>query len=280
MLSLFHRVSDHDVRPEQPYFVVSASQRYYARDISNISNTGLSHFYSFQVAETAALTLAIPDGCTDILFDCHNTHPLARVCGTTLKAKSVELKRGHHYFGVRFMPGVMPDFLDLTAKDLPDREFNFLDVAPDTRETFEKIIGSTHFEQQITLFRDRFAPNRMRRPSLVTQFIIQSIQQKKGNIRLDELERTTGYTSRSIQRLFRQDTGMTPKYFCRIMRFQSAINAINCAREGSFSTLALDLGYSDQSHFLREFKQLINATPGDYQRHITRDGYTHRIHFC
>jgi AraC-like DNA-binding protein len=31
-----------------------------------------------------------------------------------------------------------------------------------------------------------------------------------------------------------------------------------------WSSLALDLGYFDQAHFIRDFKALVGRTPGDY----------------
>lgn len=41
--------------------------------------------------------------------------------------------------------------------------------------------------------------------------------------------------------------------------------------------LAFDLGFSDQSHFLREFKQLVSTTPQHYQRTLTQNVYHERI---
>ncbi len=260
-------------RPEQPFFVVSGE--YYCE--REWGDDGVSLFYGLRPGENSNLTLAIPDGCTDILFDCDVDQPLARVCGTTLAAREANLQAGHRYFGVRFMPGVMPDFLDLVPADLPDHEFRFLDVAPGACDVVEKISLAASFSQQIALFTHRFAPHCLRRSSSITPYLLKVIRHQRGNIRIDDMEKTTGYTCRSIQRHFRQDTGMSPKAFCRIMRFQSAIHTLNYTGAPSFTMLAQELGYSDQSHFLREFKRLSHTTPGDYHRQIIRQGYGARI---
>lgn len=263
-------------QPEQPWFVMNAAQHY---SLIASDNPAISHFYSFKVAHNASMTLAIPDGCVDILFDCHTENPLARVCGTTLEARGADMQHNHHYFGVRFAPGVIPDFLDVMAEEIPEREFSFLDVVPDARLAFEQIVQAQDFSRQIILFNAYFTSRLMRRTSAVTSLIIDTIRRLNGNIRVDQLEALTGYTCRTIQRQFRQDTGMSPKAFSRILRCQSAINTIHLQQELSFSDLAFDLGFSDQSHFLREFKKFVSTTPCDYQRLIKHKDYFHRLHF-
>ncbi|QCR38433.1 helix-turn-helix domain-containing protein [Nissabacter sp. SGAir0207] len=269
-----HPATPRAIHPEQPWFVLSAAQHYH---YAASSHPAISHFYSFTVAESVNAALAIPDGCVDIVIDCDAPRPAARVCGTTLAARSAELVCGHRYFGVRFAPGVTPDFLDLVAGELVEREFSFLDVAPDARPVLEQIMQQGQFSQQVALFTLHFTHRLMRKTSPVTALTLHAMDQQKGNIRIDQLEGLTGYTCRTIQRQFRQDTGMSPKTFCRILRCQSALNTIHRQASISFSDLALDLGFSDQSHFLREFKRLVSATPVSYQRHIAHHAYAGRI---
>ncbi|MFS2221698.1 helix-turn-helix domain-containing protein [Pantoea sp. B65] len=264
------------IHPEQPWFVLSAAQHY---SLMNSDHPAISHFYSFDVSQSASLTLAVPDGCVDIVFDCDAAQPRARVCGTTLEARSAQLIRNHRYFGVRFAPGVIPDFLDVMAEELTDREFNFFDVVPDARHACEQILRTPLFSQQIALFNTHFTPRLVRKTSTVTSSIIRTILQQRGNIRVGQLEALTGYTCRTIQRQFRQDTGMSPKAFGRIMRCQAALNTLHQRGNISFSNLALDLGFSDQSHFLREFKKLVSTTPLDYQRRTLFAAYDERIRY-
>ncbi|WCN19645.1 helix-turn-helix domain-containing protein [Marinomonas mediterranea] len=70
---------------------------------------------------------------------------------------------------------------------------------------------------------------------------------------------------------------MTPKAFCRIIRFQSALFTINDSSHTRFSDLAYMLGFSDQPHLLREFKSLLSTTPCQYQSHVSQDDYQRRI---
>jgi AraC-like DNA-binding protein len=69
-------------------------------------------------------------------------------------------------------------------------------------------------------------------------------------------------------RVFRQNTGLTPHAYqidCRINLARQMLRA-GC----DLSDLALQLGFSDQSHFQRAFLQRTSITPGDYQRQMRR----------
>lgn len=250
------------IHPLQPHFVACGSDSYKEHVLND---NGISHFYSFNVAGKENQLLAVPDGCTDIVFDCDERSPGARICGTTLTTHTTEFKAGHEYFGVRFLPGIVPGFTDLSAEDLADKEINILDSLSDAQNLIEEIAACTHFMQRASIFKSKFAPRLTRNISDITQYMIRTIQQRKGDIRIEELERLTGYSCRTIQRMFRQDTGLSPKTFCRLIRFQVAIGSISTNKTLSLSSLSLDLGYSDQSHFLREFKSLSNMTPGEYK---------------
>ncbi|MGF6400796.1 AraC-like DNA-binding protein [Pseudomonas frederiksbergensis] len=265
----------HHTANEQPWFVLNSS-RY---SVMPSEHPAISHFYAFDVAQSANL-LAVPDGCVDIVFDCDATRPTARICGTPLAAQAVELHQNHHYFGVRFSPGVIPGFINVLAEELTERELDLLEVSGFAQRIFENIVQAPLLGDQMRLFNDYLAPRLMGRTSALTAMVIQQAMRYRGDIRIQQLEKLSGYTSRTLHRQFSQDTGMSPKTFCRIIRCQAALDTLNTQHDVSFSELALDLGFSDQSHFLRDFKKLVSTTPCDYQRKMTQNAYTDRINYA
>lgn len=62
-----------------------------------------------------------------------------------------------------------------------------------------------------------------------------------------------GITSRYLQKLFSQHTGLTPKLYSKVNRFQNSLLLV-AKRESSLTAIAYECGYFDQSHFIREFK--------------------------
>lgn len=272
--SIFDRVSG--IHSKQPWFVLGAARDFllYHSDISAIS-----HFYCFEADPFTEQVLAIPDGCVDILFDCDEHRPTAKVCGTTLEATNAQFIHHHRYFGVRFAPGVIPDFLNASANELIEHQLNLLDVVPKIASVFEKIVESTVFSDQVALFEKFFSDQSTRQPSVLTLQAMGEIFEKKGNIQIQDFEALTGYTTRTLQRQFLADMGMSPKAFSRIIRCQSAVYDINHSKGVTFSDLACDLGFSDQSHFLREFKKLVSVTPLDYLNRVKHETYAGRIRY-
>lgn len=81
---------------------------------------------------------------------------------------------------------------------------------------------------------------------------------------LNELAREGGLSRYHLLRAFRRWTGMTPHAWQLDLRIQQARRLL---REGMpLAETALHLGFADQSHFQRAFKQRVAATPGEYCR--------------
>ncbi|MBH3429994.1 AraC family transcriptional regulator [Pseudomonas alkylphenolica] len=258
---------------EQPWFVLNSSQY----SVIASAHPAISHFYALDVAQSTNVMLAIPDGCVDIVVDCDSTRPTARVCGTPLQARQVELLENHHYFGVRFTPGVIPGFINALAEELTEHELDLLEVTPLARQFFDEVIKTPVLSEQMKVFERCLVPDALRKTTGLTTSVIQTVLAHRGDIRIQQLEERSGYTTRTIHRQFTQDTGMTPKAFCRIIRCQAALQSINSEQDLSFSELAMELGFTDQSHFLRDFKKLVSTTPHDYQQRITQGAYTQRL---
>ena len=74
----------------------------------------------------------------------------------------------------------------------------------------------------------------------------------------------TGISPKRFSTLFRADVGLTPKTYFRVRRMQAAVRTLGTATSGA--TVAADLGYFDQSHFVREFRGFTGVTPSQYLR--------------
>jgi AraC-like DNA-binding protein len=76
----------------------------------------------------------------------------------------------------------------------------------------------------------------------------------------------SGYSHRRFITLFRHALGLTPKLYCRVQRFQRVLKRVATDQAASWVDLAIAAGYSDQSHFNREFLEFTGVTPGDYRK--------------
>lgn len=262
---------------EQPWFVFNAAQEY---SVHLSADPSISHFYSFQVDDREQVTLAIPDGCVDIIIDCDSDPPHARVCGSPLEFRSFNLTHRHRYFGVRFASGHVPRFAKLSPSELKGQEFDLADTINGAEELLEKIHLNQNFKERCQHFETYLNAKLPRRPAEITQKLLSVIKKCRGSLSMMKvLEDELSCTQRTIQRQFKKDTGMSPKEFGRILRYQSALVFLQTKTGSSFLDLALELGFSDQSHFQREFKTFVSTTPLDYIRRLKHEGYEGRINF-
>ena len=75
--------------------------------------------------------------------------------------------------------------------------------------------------------------------------------------------------SRRFIELFVSEVGLTPKRYLRVVRFQRVLRQIHGAPRIDWSGVAYACGYSDQSHFIREFKEFSGLTPSQYRERAT-----------
>ena len=70
---------------------------------------------------------------------------------------------------------------------------------------------------------------------------------------------------RSLERLFRRYVGLSPKWVLRCYRLQQAANRLTSGEAFDLAELAQELGYFDQAHFSKDFKQVTGHPPGHYR---------------
>jgi len=73
-----------------------------------------------------------------------------------------------------------------------------------------------------------------------------------------------GRSTRWVQRSFRHAVGLTPKMLLRIRRVQRAMRLASIHPTRTWSSIAADVGYFDQSHLVRDFRDIVGATPSAF----------------
>ncbi|MDE2437582.1 MAG: AraC family transcriptional regulator [Sphingomonadales bacterium] len=95
------------------------------------------------------------------------------------------------------------------------------------------------------------------------------LREQHGQVEIHELCEETGLSMRHFQRRFRALTGQNPKHYSRVCRVSHAVHLKELLPDASWTACALEAGYSDQSHFIRDFKALTGILPRDFLRFQT-----------
>ncbi|NBB19257.1 helix-turn-helix domain-containing protein [Runella sp. CRIBMP] len=81
---------------------------------------------------------------------------------------------------------------------------------------------------------------------------------------LDQLAQDACLSSRQFERKFLERTGVSPKFYSRISRFNQAMKLKQKAPQLSWMHIAYDCEYFDHNHLLRDFKQFTGAVPSGF----------------
>jgi AraC-like DNA-binding protein len=113
--------------------------------------------------------------------------------------------------------------------------------------------------------------DRARAPSAAVGWAWDRLQETAGNASIADLAAAVGWSRKHLIERFREQVGMAPKLYARLLRFQRVIQLLKRGTPVRWADLALDCGYYDQAHFIRDFRQFAGKTPTDFQPRILPD---------
>jgi AraC-like DNA-binding protein len=169
--------------------------------------------------------------------------------------------------GVRFRPGCFRPFWQAPISQLSDR------VVPATRlfgplvEKTRKEIICAESDADMTAHAESLLYSALPDRDPVAEQaadLVALITSSPSLRRVDELSAASGRSVRSLQRLFADYVGVSPKWVMRRVRLHEAAERADSGKVVDWAALAFDLGYADQAHLTREFTITIGVPPTRY----------------
>ncbi|MEE8367246.1 MAG: helix-turn-helix transcriptional regulator, partial [Thermoanaerobaculia bacterium] len=91
--------------------------------------------------------------------------------------------------------------------------------------------------------------------------------------RLNSLLESYSATQKNLIDQFKRYVGLTPKYYQRILRLNKILQNIHQQETISWAQVAYACGYSDQSHFIKDFKHFSGFNPSEFiGRDLDKEG--------
>ena len=224
---------------------------------------------------------AFATGCIEFMFNLgagrwqtdtgngFQTTPLIELWGQIIQPLTFKSLGPNTMLGIRFYPHTASIFLNTDVSQFNNQVTNLTDVAGNSIYTLHaKLIDATLMNQRIELI-EQFLLSRLslfEKKLDKTVLINGVIKELKRDDFFDNIENVAtryGITARYLQKLFLQHTGLTPKLYSKINRFQNSLQLIS-KKNGSLTDIAYECGYFDQSHFIREFKSFTGSVPSGY----------------
>jgi AraC-like DNA-binding protein len=93
---------------------------------------------------------------------------------------------------------------------------------------------------------------------------LDALRSAKGQLPIPALAEQFYISQRQLERLYQMQVGMSPKQYTGLLRVEAARLALKDLHGRSTTDLAMDLGFYDQAHFIREFSAVVGMTPHQY----------------
>ncbi|ODB42244.1 AraC family transcriptional regulator [Pseudoalteromonas sp. BMB] len=176
---------------------------------------------------------------------------------TATQSRKISYSAKAQFCGVRFHPGgfaqlqhvqhplALPEVLTTLAEKLQDRSdfLTFKSLLAPSLNTLVPLHSSTYYTQKLVKLLTAYVP-------------------------LNEAYDQAPLSARQLERNMKQLCGITPKQLERIYRARQAKERLQANPRLALSHIAQECGYSDQSHFIREFGTILKITPAKYRKLI------------
>lgn len=242
----------------------------------------IRYFWSFDSSQTASSSLHIKsfaDQFPRLIFQdlrcfapIRNLQgeelPICYISGIDTKPTDALMGSSFSHFGVSFFPHALNAFFKVDAQELIN-EMPAIQLFCKAEIQHRLEIAKSHLAR-VQLLSQYFYEKlyASKRKELFINHIIQS-----NSINYDshifDLPKKFPVSERQLERKFKTSVGISPKKFQRIIRFEKSLQLLQRADYKQLTAIAYQLNYTDQSHFIKDFKTFSGMTPYEFVKNQT-----------
>jgi AraC-like DNA-binding protein len=190
--------------------------------------------------------------------------PRVSVIGPCTQPRILRVGRSVHAVGAVLPTVLTPEILNVTPTALVDRIVPLHDLWSDD-EACRLLASLAPLDRRraASSLKDALL-SRIRRAAhgeIVADAAARLITVRAGNVSIADLAESHGVSRHQFARRFTAATGVSPKLFARIARFQALVPAMLASDVSQWASLSSGLGFYDQAHMINEFRTLAGAPP-------------------
>lgn len=230
----------------------------------------VQHFWSVRWdlrGEPPFLAETLPHPCVHLLFE----RGRAQVAGVQTRRFSRLLRGRARVFGIKFRPAAFQPLYAQPVSRLRERTVSLRSVLGAESDALrDGILAEEDPQACVALAQDFLAPRLPALPAPVASLrdLVERMAVDTSLTRVEQVAALAGLELRALQRRFVAAVGVSPKWVIQRYRLhEAAAQLTQLAQQQQapdLAQLALQLGYFDQSHFIRDFKAVVGRPPGAY----------------
>ncbi len=179
--------------------------------------------------------------------------------------------------GIKFKPGGFYPFWRHDISTLERGAMPAHDVFPQATSAFAHTLLSLDDKAIVDKLEDLLRLNLPPLDNNVAkiQKILKFIEQADHTPSLAEVAQNFAMSTRSLQHLFQTYVGIGIKWIIKRTRFTMSLHYLHTTQKPDWSRISAELGYSDQSHFINDFKEVVGVSPKQYEKALQGDESTY-----
>lgn len=196
----------------------------------------------------------------------------SRVYGVETGKFTRLLENQGRVFGIKFQPGGFYPFVKWPISRLTNATLSLWDIFGTDGKALEEAILAREDEEEMVKLAESFLRERLPGQDQhvkVIQGIVDCIIAQREITKVDDIVSLFNLNKRTIQRLFRSYVGVSPKWVIKRFRLHEVAERLAGGAEVDWATLVVELGYSDQAHFIKDFKTIVGRTPAEYAKSLS-----------
>jgi len=209
----------------------------------------------------------LPYPCVNLVFEKDNT----RAWGVERRKFSRLLEDKGRVFGIKFKPGAFYPFVKSPISKFTDGSISFWEAFGIDGRALEEAILAPEDEKEMREIAENFLRERLpERDENVAEInrIVDYIIAHPEITMVDDVVSRLNLNKRTLQRLFSQYVGVSPKWVIQRYRLHEVAERLADDKAVDCTEMALDLGYFDQAHFIKDFKAIVGWTPAEYAKRV------------
>lgn len=222
----------------------------------------------------------LPDGYAEIIFHfgsgCSISSngelqplPSPFIMGLLNQPVIFNTKNRFEVIGIRCYPWTVFDLLGLPSGKDGVRMFEH--PIAQLQSTLNALIQAEKTDEAVAVVKQYFLSARSQ--VAVNSMLFKAgvaMRKANGTMPVSQVAAAAHATVRTLERNFKQSSGHSVKDVSGLMRFEQVRNKLWHYPDTNLAGLALDLGYTDQSHLSREFKRYSGTTPAVFAREVKK----------
>lgn len=193
----------------------------------------------------------------------------SRIRGPYTAKFSTELAGKDGVFSVKFKPAGFYPFAKRPLTRLANRTVSLQEIfGPSSVDLAEAVLHGVTDQARIEIVEKFLRDRKPKADEHVSDIsaMVYSVLKDRTIVKVQDLVHRYHRNLRALQRLFARYVGVGPKWVIQRYRLLEAAQQLALQPDVSLADLAMELGYSDQAHFVRDFKSIIGMSPGAYAK--------------